>query len=117
MPSLRAAIAALCSLLCCTLWGSAMKAYLVLDLKIHDLDSFRAYIDNVPSFIRKHGGKYVVQGAEPMEGDWRPERMVILEFPARENATAFLGDPEFKDLLAIRHRTTTSNLVLVDGCS
>ena len=97
----------------------AMKAYLVLDLKIHDFSSFREYIDNVPSFIRKHGGKYIVQGAEPtpMEGDWRPERMVILEFPARENAKAFLGDPEFKDLLAIRHRTTTSKLVLVDGCS
>jgi uncharacterized protein (DUF1330 family) len=116
---LRAAIAALCSLLFCTLRGSAMKAYLVLDLKIHDFNSFRAYIDNVPSFIKKHGGRYIVQGAEPaaLEGDWRPERMVILEFPARENATAFLGDPDFQGLLAIRHRTTTSNLVLVDGCS
>ena len=28
-----------------------------------------------------------------------------------------VSDPEFQDLLAIRHRTTTSNLVLVDGCS
>jgi uncharacterized protein (DUF1330 family) len=97
----------------------AMKAYLVLDLKIHDFNSFRQYIDNVPSFIKKHGGRYIVQGAvpTPIEGDWRPERMVILEFPARENATAFLGDPDFQGLLAIRHRTTTSNLVLVDGCS
>ena len=96
-----------------------MKAYLVLDLAIHDFGPFRGNIEKVPSFINKHGGKYIVQGAEPtpMEGDWRPERMVILEFPARENATAFLIDPEFQDLLAIRHRTTTGNLVLVDGCS
>ena len=64
-----------------------MKAYLVLDLAIHDFESFREYIEKVPSFINKHGGKYIVQGAEPtpMEGDWRPERMVILEFPARQN--------------------------------
>ena len=96
-----------------------MKAYLVLDLMIHDFGSFREYIEKVPSFIKKHGGRYIVQGAEPtpMEGDWRPERMVILEFPARQNANDFLTDPEFQDLLAIRHRTTTSNLVLVDGCS
>jgi uncharacterized protein (DUF1330 family) len=96
-----------------------MKAYLVLDFTIHDLESFREYIEKVPSFITKHDGKYVVQGAKPIpvEGVWRPERMVILEFPARQNATAFLTDPEFQDLLAIRHRTTTSNLVLVDGCS
>jgi uncharacterized protein (DUF1330 family) len=96
-----------------------MKAYLVLDFTIHDLESFREYIEKVPSFITKHGGQYIVQGAKPIpvEGAWRPERMVILEFPARQNATAFLTDPEFQDLIAIRHRTTTSNLVLVDGCS
>ena len=96
-----------------------MKAYLVLDLAIHDFASFREYIEKVPTFIAKHGGKYIVQGAEPtpLEGNWRPERMVILEFPARQNATGFLSDPEFQDLLAIRHRTTTSKLVLVDGCS
>jgi uncharacterized protein (DUF1330 family) len=96
-----------------------MKAYLVLDLAVHDFGSFREYIDKVPSFIVKHGGKYIVQGAEPtpLEGDWRPQRMVILEFPSRQDATAFLSDPEFQDLLAIRHRSTISKLVLVDGCS
>jgi len=95
-----------------------MKAYLVLDLAIHDFGSFKEYIEKVPAFIRKHGGRYIVQGAEPtpIEGDWRPERIVILEFPVRENATSFLNDPAFQGLLAIRHRTTTSNLVLVDGC-
>ncbi|HUN98919.1 MAG TPA: DUF1330 domain-containing protein [Bradyrhizobium sp.] len=96
-----------------------MKAYLVLDLAIRNFGSFKEYIEKVPAFIEKHGGRYIVQGAQPspIEGDWRPERMVILEFPARKNATDFLGDPEFQGLLAIRHQTTTSKLVLVDGCS
>lgn len=96
-----------------------MKAYLVLDFKIHGFSAFKRYIDNVPAFIAKHGGRYLVQGAEPtpLEGDWRPERMVVLEFPARQNATDFLNDPDFQDLLAVRHRTTASRLVLVDGCS
>jgi len=43
--------------------------------------------------------------------------MVILEFPARENAEAFLGDRAIQELFRIRHETTTSRLVLVDGCS
>jgi uncharacterized protein (DUF1330 family) len=96
-----------------------MKAYLVLDFAIRDLEAFREYIDNVPIFIQKHNGKYIVQGAEPtpVEGGWSPERMVILEFPARKDAEAFLSDPDFQDLLRIRHNTTTSKLVLVDGCS
>ena len=33
-----------------------MKAYLVLDLTVHDFGSFREYIEKVPAFIRKHGG-------------------------------------------------------------
>lgn len=96
-----------------------MKAYLVLDFAIHDFGSFKEYIEKVPAFISKHGGKYIVQGAAPTpkEGDWRPERMVILEFPARANAENFLGDPDFQDLVKIRHEATTSRLVLVDGCS
>ncbi|WP_315826156.1 MULTISPECIES: DUF1330 domain-containing protein [unclassified Bradyrhizobium] len=96
-----------------------MKAYLVLDLAVHDFASFKAYIERIPAFIARHGGRYIVQGAvpTPVEGNWRPERMVILEFPSRQHATDFLTDPEIQHLFAIRHQTTTSRLVLVDGCT
>jgi uncharacterized protein (DUF1330 family) len=95
-----------------------MKAYLVLDFSIHDLPGFRPYISAIPGFIDKHGGRYIVRGVEPtvMEGDWAPELMVILEFPSRQNAKAFLEDPEAQALFEVRHKTTNSNLVLVDGC-
>jgi uncharacterized protein (DUF1330 family) len=95
-----------------------MKAYLVLDFSIRDFPGFRPYIEAVPAFIAKHGGRYIVQGAVPTvkEGDWAPERMVILEFPSREAATAFLDDPDAQTLFALRHETTDSKLVLVDGC-
>ncbi|HEY0646756.1 DUF1330 domain-containing protein [Phenylobacterium sp.] len=95
-----------------------MKAYLVLDFAVHDLPGFLPYVEAIPAFIEKHGGRYIVRGVEPavMEGDWTPQRMVILEFPARENAVAFLDDPKAQALFAVRHRTTNSKLVLVDGC-
>ena len=96
-----------------------MKAYLVLDLTVHDYPGFAPYAAAIPAFIAKHGGQYIVRGEVPtiMEGDWAPERVVVLEFPGRENALAFLNDPECQDLFALRHRTTTSKLVLVDGCT
>lgn len=95
-----------------------MKAYLVLDFTVRDLAGFRPYIAAIPAFIEKHGGRYIVRGVQPtvMEGDWKPDGMVILEFPSRENATAFLADPDAQALFAVRHATTTSKLVLVDGC-
>jgi uncharacterized protein (DUF1330 family) len=95
-----------------------MKAYLVLDFAVRDLPGFMPYVAAIPAHIARHGGRYIVQGAipTPMEGDWTPERMVILEFPARANAEAFLSDPEIQDLFKLRHDTTVSRLVLVDGC-
>lgn len=95
-----------------------MTAYLVLDFSVRDLRGFMPYVEAIPAFIEKHGGRYIVRGVEPtvMEGDWRPERMVILEFPARANAEAFLADPGAQALFALRHATTDSKLVLVGGC-
>ena len=94
-----------------------MTVYLVLDLTIRDFEGFRPYIEAIPAFIARHGGRYIVGGAEAavMEGDWAPDRLVILEFPSREHAKAFLADPEAQPLFAVRHRTTESKLVLVDG--
>ena len=48
-----------------------MKAYLVLDLSVNDFGGFRKYIAEIPAFIAKHSGKYIVQGVQPttIEGD------------------------------------------------
>ncbi len=96
-----------------------MHAYLVLDFTVNDLRGFLPYVNAIPAFIEKHGGRHIVRGAEPavMEGDWAPERLVILEFPSQENARAFLDDPEAQALFAVRHKTTTSKLILADGCN
>ena len=96
-----------------------MKGYLVLDLSIKVLKGFLEYAEKIPAFIEKHGGRYIVQGVAPekMEGDWVPERLVILEFPSTEKAKDFLADPDAQELFALRHRTTSSQLVLVEGCS
>ncbi|HEY3947512.1 DUF1330 domain-containing protein [Phenylobacterium sp.] len=96
-----------------------MKAYLVLDFAVRDLRGFLPYVEAIPTFIAKHGGRYIVRGEPPtvMEGDWAPERMVILEFPSRQDAEAFLSDPQAQDVFAVRHSTAVSRLVLVEGCT
>lgn len=96
----------------------SVSAYLVLDLSIKEIKGFSEYIQKIPSFIEKHSGRYIVRGEVPeiMEGDWKPERLVIIEFPSRQHAKDFLAEPEAKSLFAIRHKTTDSKLLLVDGC-
>jgi uncharacterized protein (DUF1330 family) len=67
--------------------------------------------------VKKHFGRYVVLGgeAETIEGDWNPQKVVVIEFPSKENAHEFLKDPDAQPLFAIRHKSTTSKVVLVEG--
>ncbi len=96
-----------------------MKGYLVLDLSIVDLKGFMEYVQRIPEYIQKHGGRYIVQGVVPerIEGDWNPDRLVILEFPTQDHARQFLSDPEIQPLFSLRHKSTKSNLILAAGCS
>jgi uncharacterized protein (DUF1330 family) len=71
----------------------------------------------VPAFIEKHGGIYHVRGGEveTKEGSWNPQRMVVLEFPNKAKAQAFLEDPGYQPVAAIRHEAATTNMVLAEG--
>ena len=94
-----------------------MSVYLVVDITVHDPERYKEYVSQVPPFIEKHQGTYRVRGGkvEIKEGNWQPQRLVVIEFPTREQATAFLEDPDYQPVAAIRHEVATSNMVLVEG--
>ena len=96
-----------------------MKCYLVLDLKIINLEEFMTYVKNMPAYLQKHGGRYIVEGVEPrlLEGDWLPDRLVILEFPSRDAAESFHSDPDIQPLFDVRRNSTVSKLILAEGSS
>ena len=94
-----------------------MSAYLVVDITVHDSEPYKEYARQVPPFIEKHGGVYHVRGGvtEVREGGWSPERLVVVEFPSKEDAKAFLDDPGYQPVAEIRHRAATTNMVIADG--
>lgn len=96
-----------------------MKGYLILDFTIINLPEFMEYVEKIPAYLHKHQGRYLVEGVTPkiIEGDWNPNTIVVLEFESTENVDQFLSDPEVKELFAIRHQNTKSNLIMVKGGS
>ena len=94
-----------------------MTAYLIAMMDVHDDAEYEEYRDKVPAFIAKHGGDFIVRGgaAEIFEGSWPAGRIVVLEFANYAAAQAFVADPDYQPVAAIRHRTATSHLWLVDG--
>ena len=94
-----------------------MSAYLFANVEVTDAAGYEQYRQRVSATIEAHGGRYVVRGGatEVLEGDWMPKRLVILEFPDMARLKAWYHSPEYRPLLELRQRTTTSTLVAVEG--
>ena len=94
-----------------------MAAYFIADVDVTDPESFEQYRAQVGATIEKYGGKYLVRGGafEKIEGDWTPTRMVILEFESMERAREWYHSEDYKDIMALRHRSANTSAVLVEG--
>lgn len=94
-----------------------MTAYMIVDLDVHDPATYQDYREKAPAFVAKHGGRYLARGGdfEVIEGDWKPHRLVIFQFPNREAIRNLFADPEYRKVAEIRFRSAKTIVVAVDG--
>lgn len=94
-----------------------MPAYMIADINMKDPAAYERYKAEVPALIRRHGGEYLVRGGvhEVLEGDWQPTRLVVFRFPDRAAIHAFMNDPDYQPLKALRKQCAESDIVAVDG--
>lgn len=94
-----------------------MPAYIVVDIEIHDADTYAAYRELAPASITEHGGRYLARGGrtEPLEGTWTPSRFVILEFPTLQQARAWWESSAYADAKRLRQECATTQMLLVEG--
>lgn len=95
-----------------------MSTYMIIDLEVTDPDKFAEYLEKIPAMIEKFGGRYLARGGKvtPIDGDWYPDRIIVLEFPAMENVTKWLTSRENMPLGDLRRKSTVSRAILVEGC-
>ncbi len=94
-----------------------MAAYIIVDLEITDPVNYEEYKKLAGATVEKYGGKYIVRGGacETLEGDWRPKRIVVLQFDNADRARAWLNSPEYAEPRKMRHRTANARMILVQG--
>jgi uncharacterized protein (DUF1330 family) len=94
-----------------------MPAYMIADIRMKNAAAYERYKTEVPALIRRHGGEYLVRGGtlEVLEGGWQPARLVIFRFPDRAAVHAFMNDPDYQPLKALRRECADSDIVAVDG--
>ncbi len=94
-----------------------MPAYVVVDVTIKDPDRYPDYVRQVPPTLEPYGGRFLVRGGsvETVEGDWSPRRLVVIEFPSREQARAWYDSPEYAPARSLRWETADARLLIVEG--
>ncbi|MFJ3763746.1 DUF1330 domain-containing protein [Streptomyces sp. NPDC090082] len=96
-----------------------MTAYAIGNLHpepVLDEDIFR-YMERIQDTLDPFGGRFLVHGAparEVREGSW-PGAVVIIGFPSYEDARAWYDSEAYQDLIPLRTRHMSGDILLVEG--
>ncbi|MGA9840022.1 MAG: DUF1330 domain-containing protein [Thermoplasmata archaeon] len=94
-----------------------MATYALFDVDWQDQSKAKEYREMFGPALEKYGGRTLCAGPpQVIEGNWKPTRVVILEFPNAAAFTAWYASPEYAPVLKLRREGATTNAaVTVEG--
>jgi len=94
-----------------------MPAFVIVEIEVRDPEAYESYKELVPASIEVYGGRFLARGGATgsLEGDWAPERIVVLEFPSLERARQWWKSPEYAPAKAIRMRAARTRMIVTEG--
>jgi uncharacterized protein (DUF1330 family) len=94
-----------------------MKAYVIAHIDVQDPVRYADYVKLTPATVAPFGGRFIARGgrSEKLEGDFKLNRIVILEFPSYEIARAWYHSADYRKALSIRQSCSSGMLTLVEG--
>ena len=94
-----------------------MPAYVIASVTVKDPVRYEDYRRLVTPTLARYGGRFIVRGGtvEVLEGDWRPNRLVLLEFPSIDRAREWWSSPEYTEARLIRQATSDGTLLILEG--
>lgn len=94
-----------------------MAAYVIVDEVVTDPTRFEAYRRLAGPSMTEFGARFLVRGGDviPLEGDWSPKRLVVLEFESVERARAWYDSPQYRTALRAREGSVISKVLIVQG--
>jgi uncharacterized protein (DUF1330 family) len=94
-----------------------MAVYAVVNVRVTDPARYEEYRAEVPATIERYGGRYLARGGavEVLEGDWDPQRLVVLEFESMERFRDWYDSPEYAPLRRLRGEAAATQFAVVEG--
>jgi uncharacterized protein (DUF1330 family) len=94
-----------------------VSAYVISRVSIRDAEAMQRYVAEAPATVAPFGGRYLVRAdtATALEGTWDADRIVVLEFPTRDDALAWYHSEEYRGLRDLRWSAADAVILLADG--
>jgi uncharacterized protein (DUF1330 family) len=94
-----------------------MSAYVIVEVSIQNRTEYEEYKKLTPGAVAAFNGRFVVRGGQTisLEGDWKPERMVVLEFPTMQKANEWWNSELYNKAKEIRQRAAKTKMIIVEG--
>jgi uncharacterized protein (DUF1330 family) len=94
-----------------------MKIYILAQLKFLDMEAYQRYLKEFPAIFRRFEAKVLASDTRPevLEGDWRRDKVVLLEFPSEEEASRFENDPDYQRIARDRRAGAEAIILRVRG--
>jgi len=95
-----------------------MPVYFIAEIEnINDPKAYFKYVAEVPKIIEKFGGRYLARGNKHLTifGDWKPGKIVIIEFDSLEQLRNSFGSPEYRAIAPLREKATRGRAIAVQG--
>ena len=93
------------------------SAYIIANVQVTDAAQYEHYKKFSSLAMRAHGAEVCVRGGPVgvLEGDWQPERIVVLKFPDVAAARTFYDSVEYKRARDAREGAAVMRMIVVEG--
>ncbi|NQU70625.1 MAG: DUF1330 domain-containing protein [Rhodospirillales bacterium] len=94
-----------------------MVAFAVSEnFEVTNPERMAAYSKANGPLLTKHGGKVIGRGpGRPVEGDWAPKGLVIIQFDSMEALENWYNSPEYQELVKERQASSRGQMTFIDG--
>ena len=92
-----------------------MSVYIIARFKIHDRSEYDRYSAGFGEVFQQFDGQMLSVDEDPMvlAGEWEDTRSVIIEFPSKESALAWMTSDAYQALAKHRDAGSAANSILV----
>jgi uncharacterized protein (DUF1330 family) len=93
------------------------SAYIISNVRVTNPTQYEEYKKLSTLAIEAHDAEVCVRGgaSDVLEGDWHPDRLVVLKFPTVAKARAFYDSVEYSRARQAREGAAVMRMVVVEG--